>query len=271
MTDRPDSWRALAALVPDWTAPPGVRAFVTGRAGGVSIGSWGLEGDLPGGLNLGARCGDDPLSVETNRRRLAAALPAAPRWLRQVHGADVHVAQAGRAEMNEERDAEEPRADAAITDCTGVVLAVVTADCLPVFLADSCGRAVGVVHAGWRGLALGVLESTVAAMRQRLPGAAAVQAWMGPAIGPDAFEVGREVRATFCDNDEAALAAFLPGRGEGKWQTDLYQLARLRLERCGVTDIGGGGFCTHADPRRFWSYRRRRESGRMASVIWIDA
>jgi YfiH family protein len=165
---------------------------------------------------------------------------------------------------------DEPRADTAITDQPGVVLAVLTADCLPVFLADTAGRVVGVAHAGWRGLAGGVLEATVAAMRALLPAGALLQAWMGPAIGQGAFEVGAEVREAFCSGDDAASAAFVQGQGEGRWHADLYNLASLRLRRSGVSDIRGGGFCTYSDAERFWSYRRRRESGRMASIIWID-
>lgn len=254
-------WRSLAALVPDWPAPPGVLGFVTGRAGGVSRGPWGLEGDRPGGLNLGARCGDDPEAVRENRRRLAAALPSEPVWLRQVHGAAVHVAR--------EQAGEEPMADAAVTDRPGQVLSVLTADCLPVMFADDRGRAVGVAHAGWRGLSGGVLERTVEAMRALLPAGAALQAWLGPAIGQPAFEVGDDVLDAFIAQDPLAAQAFAPGVRPGKWQADLFLLARRRLAAAGVARIDGGGFCTFADSGRFWSYRRRADSGRMASLIWI--
>jgi len=256
--------RELAAVVPDWRVPSRVRAFVTGRAGGVSTGAWGLDGDLPGGLNLGARCGDDPASVAANRARLSAALPSPPRWLRQVHGAAVHVA------VSDSRDDDEPVADAAITDRPGVVVAVLTADCLPVFLTSRRGQIVGVAHAGWRGLAAGVLERTVEAMRRRLTGDDSLQAWMGPAIGQAAFEVGDDVFEAFCRDDDESRESFLPGARQGKWFADLYLLARIRLGRAGVHEVGGGGLCTWSDPARFWSYRRRAEGGRMASVIWID-
>ena len=254
--------RALAAVVPDWPAPPGVSGFVTGRAGGVSRGAWGLDGDRPGGFNLGARCGDDPEAVRENRSRLAAALPAEPVWLRQVHGVAVHVA-CGPAE-------DEPVADAAVTDRRGLVLSVLTADCLAVMFTDDRGRAVGVAHAGWRGLSAGVLERTAQAMRALLPPDAKLQAWMGPAIGQDAFEVGDEVREAFCAQDPQAAVAFAPGARPGKWQADLYILARRRLSAAGVARVDGGGFCTFADSGRFWSYRRRADSGRMASLVWIE-
>lgn len=257
------AWRDLAALVPDWPAPPGVLGFVTGRAGGVSRGPWGLDGDRPGGLNLGARCGDDPEAVRENRRRLAAALPSEPVWLRQVHGVAVHVAR-GPLE-------DEPVADAVVTDRPGLVLSVLTADCLPVMFADDRGRAVGVAHAGWRGLSADVLERTVEAMRALLPSGAVLQAWMGPAIGQSAFEVGDEVLEAFVSPDSGAREGFAPGVRPGKWQADLYLLARRRLAAVGVARIDGGGFCTFTDSGRFWSYRRRADSGRMASLIWIAA
>lgn len=255
-------WRGLAALVPDWSAPPGVRGFVTGRAGGVSRGPWGLDGDRPGGLNLGARCGDDPDAVRENRSRLAAALRSEPVWLRQVHGVAVHLAR--------EPVSDEPVADAAVTDRPGLVLSVLTADCLPVMFADDRGRAVGVAHAGWRGLSAGVLERTAEAMRALLPPGATLQAWMGPAIGQSAFEVGEEVLDAFCAQDPQAAEAFAPGARPGKWQADLYLLARRRLSAAGVARVDGGGFCTFTDSGRFWSYRRRTDSGRMASLIWIE-
>jgi YfiH family protein len=160
-------------------------------------------------------------------------------------------------------------ADAVVTDRPGLVLSVLTADCLPVMFADDRGRAVGVAHAGWRGLSAGVLERTVEAMRALLPAGAVLQAWMGPAIGPSAFEVGDEVLEAFVSQDPGAREAFAPGVRPGKWQADLYRLARRRLRAAGVARIDGGGFCTFTDSGRFWSYRRRAESGRMASLIWI--
>jgi len=258
----PRSLDDLAELRPDW-ALPGVRAWVSGRRGGVSSGQWGLAGDLPGGLNLGSRCGDDPQAVQENRRRLRALLPAEPRWLRQVHGTVVH--RAGAAPTSDE-----PQADAAVTDQRGVVLVVLTADCLPVLFADAQGRAVGVAHAGWRGLAAGVLEATVQALREYLQDDASIHAWLGPAIGPSVFEVGDEVRQAFCERDAASAAAFAQGARPGKWLADLYQLARLRLARAGVTQVSGGGHCTVGEAERFYSYRRDGGSGRMASLIWLD-
>ncbi|MGD9943902.1 MAG: peptidoglycan editing factor PgeF [Burkholderiaceae bacterium] len=255
-------WHALAELVPDWSVP-GVQAFVSGRRGGVSTGQWGLADGLPGGLNLGSRCGDDAQAVRENRRRLRAVLPAEPCWLRQVHGTAVHVVGATAAQ-------DEPIADAAVTGRRGVVLTVLTADCLPVFFAETQGRAVGVAHAGWRGLAAGVLEATAQALREHVPAGAELQAWLGPAIGPTAFEVGDDVYRAFCEQDPASAAAFVPGVRPGKWLADLYRLARLRLGRAGVTSVSGGGHCTVGEDQRFYSFRRDAGSGRMASLIWLD-
>ena len=269
MKPTPSHWREFAALIPDWSVPPQVQAFVTGRHGGVSSGAWGLDGGRAGGLNLGAGCGDDPDSVAENRRLLARALPSAPLWLRQVHGADVHVVESAAPDVSAVTTAEPVIADAAVTAQPGRVLAVLTADCLPVLITDRDGRAVGVAHAGWRGLSGGVLENTVAALRTMLPRHSSLQAWLGPAIGPDAFEVGRDVLEAFCDPDPACLEAFVPGRQPEKWFADLYLLARRRLSAVGVDEVRGGGFCTFGDRARFWSYRREPPGGRMASVIWI--
>ncbi|RPH61600.1 MAG: peptidoglycan editing factor PgeF, partial [Burkholderiales bacterium] len=152
----------------------------------------------------------------------------------------------------------------------GVVLAVLTADCLPVMLTDSLGRAVGIAHAGWRGMALGVIERSVETLRARAGGDAEVFAWLGPAIGPRAFEVGDDVLRAFCDDDPACAAAFAPGPREGKWFADLYRLARIRLGRVGVSRVRGGEHCTVGEPERFFSHRRDRASGRMASLIWLE-
>ena len=266
---------ALAEVLPDWEAPPQVRAFVTGRRGGVSRGPWGLSGGLAGGLNLGARCGDDPVDVAANRARLNACLPAPPLWLDQVHGATVHVVDAARAGALRQRGVPgtglpEPVADAAVTAQPGVVLAVLTADCLPVLLADSRGRAVAVAHAGWRGLALGVLERTVEALRHCAGSDAQLLAWFGPAIGPASFEVGEDVLRAFCDDHPDCAAAFVPGARDGKWLADLYRLARIRLGGAGVSRVWGGGHCTLVENERFFSYRHDPRSGRMASLIWLD-
>jgi YfiH family protein len=237
----------------DWAAPPGVRAGVTTREGGVSTGA-------RGSLNLGAHVGDLPDAVAENRRRVRAslALPSEPLWLRQVHGTDV-VVHDGAA-------AADPKADAAVTFEPGRVLAIMTADCLPVVLASRDGTRVGVAHAGWRGLVAGVIENTVAALDVR---AADVVAWLGPAIGPAAFEVGGEVRDAFIADDRGATAAFAPNSRD-RWQADLYALARRRLARLGVLDVAGGGACTYTESDRWYSFRRERDGGRMATLAWLE-
>lgn len=249
---------AAAAIVPDWRAPAGVAALFTLRSGGVSRGPWaGRSGQ--GGFSLGAACDDDPAAVAANRAQLAAALPAAPRWLSQVHGAVV---------LDAARVAGAPAADASFTDQAGVVCAVMVADCLPVLLADAQGRVVGAAHAGWRGLAAGVIQATAAAMRERLgePEAKLI-AWLGPAIGPAAFEVGDEVRAAMLASLPGAGRAFVP-RGEGKWLADIFELGRQALASCAIHDVFGGGLCTVSDPDRFYSFRRDRVTGRHAALIW---
>lgn len=251
---------------PQWTAPANVRALSTTRHGGTSAGAWGLADGSVGGLNLGARCGDDPAAVERNRARIARAVGAMPVWLEQVHGTDVHrVAEASPSGG----PVRAPRADASVTDVPGVVLAVLTADCLPVLLADSRGRVVAAAHAGWRGLAGGVIERTVDAMHALVSDADPI-AWLGPAIGPDAFEVGDEVRERFCEVDARAAGAFRLGTQPGKWLADLHALAGLRLERCGVRAVyGAENRCTVRDARDFYSYRRDGNCGRMATLVWM--
>lgn len=253
-------------LEPRWPVPRRVHALSTTRMGGVSAGRWGLASGAAGGLNLGAHCGDLSRDVATNRERLACRLPGPPRWLEQVHGITVFDAdQASDADA----DGPAPRADASITTRRALVLAVLTADCLPILLSSEDGEAIGAVHAGWRGLAAGVVESTLRALELRA-GPRRWLAWLGPAIGPTRFEVGQEVHDAFCAVDREAHAAFSPGVAPGKWYADLYQLARQRLARAGVTQVFGGGLCTVSDRDRFYSYRRDRETGRMASLIWID-
>jgi YfiH family protein len=242
MTLHPD-W-----IVPDWPAPANVKAFITTRAGGSSIGPYA-------GLNLGLRTDDDPLAVEANRRRLRAALPDEPKWLRQVHGCEV---------VDADVLAGVPEADAAVARSANTVCAVLVADCIPVLLADRAGSAVAIAHAGWRGLARGVLERAVERL-DRPP--EELLAYLGPGIGPGAFEVGADVRDAFLAGDARAEAAFRP-RAPGKWMADLFLLARQRLARCGVTRIHGGDLCTHSDPGRFYSYRRDGATGRMAALIW---
>ncbi len=237
-------------IIPDWPAPPNVRALVTTRQGGVSLPPWAT-------FNLGDHVGDDPACVAENRKRLCTTLPGPAIWLRQVHG--THCVDAGAVAPGTE-------ADAAIARRPGVVCAVLTADCLPVLLCDDAGTVVGVAHAGWRGLASGVIEATVAAMA--VPGERLL-AWLGPAIGPQAFEVGDEVRATFMVQNPAASAAFVAGT-PGKWWCDIYRLAAQRLAALGVRRIASADFCTVRDSDRFFSYRRDGVTGRMASLIWLE-
>jgi len=266
------------AIVPRWEAPARVHALSTTRCGGVSAGLWGLVDGSRGGFNLGARCGDDPAAVHANRERLARSIGAMPIWLDQVHGTDVHViadrgresldvAEAGPgAEAGAASASGEARADAAVTNVAGVVLAVLTADCLPVLLANSSGDVVAAAHAGWRGLAEGVLERTVQAMRALH--ASDLCAWLGPSIGREAFEVGDEVRERFCDIDPRAARAFVAGERNGKWLADLPALARFRLDEVGVHRVAGGDRCTLRDATNFYSYRRDGPCGRMATLVW---
>lgn len=215
--------------------------------------------------NLGDRCGDDPASVSANRAVLRdwLRLPGDVCWLRQVHGVMVH-----RCDSPAAAGCDPAQADAAVSNAPGVVLAVLTADCLPVVFASRTDPTIAVAHAGWRGLAGGVLEQTVSAMRTD---PAQICAWLGPAIGPGSFEVGPEVREAFIGDDPAAASAFRPGRADRSF-ADLYALARLRLRRAGIEQISGGGLDTCADASRFYSYRRdQARSGRMATLVWRDA
>ncbi|MBK1692233.1 hypothetical protein CKO33_08635 [Ectothiorhodospira mobilis] len=240
-------------IEPRWPAPAGVRAVVTTRSGGVSRPPFQE-------LNLALHTGDDPQAVRENRRHLVRALglPGEPVWLEQVHGTTVAEA----AEVTPDAI----RADAAIARRPGVVCAVLTADCLPVCLCDRAGEEVAVAHAGWRGLAAGVLEATVAAFT-RPP--EALLAWLGPAIGPAAFEVGPEVRRAFVQQDPGMACAFTPARGD-RWLADLQALARARLIACGVGEVHGMTACTHGEAGRFFSYRRDGRTGRMATLIWRE-
>lgn len=238
-------------IVPDWPAPPGVRALQTTRMGGVSRGPYES-------LNLGDHVGDDPADVAANRARLAGLLPGEPLWLKQVHGVAVADASADRPGAE---------ADAAIARQGGRVCVVMTADCLPLLLCDRAGTVVAAVHAGWRGLAAGVVEAAVAAMGR--PGSELL-AWLGPAIGPEAFEVGEEVRADFMAHDPGAAEAFV-ARGGGKWLADIWLLARQRLNSLGIDSVWGGGQCTVSDRGRFFSYRRDGVTGRMGTFVWLDS
>lgn len=236
-------------IYPDWPAPARVGAVSSTRIGGYSLAPWDS-------LNLGDHVGDDKSAVTANRHRLfqSIKMPVSQCWLQQVHGARVVSAT--------ERACE---ADASITGQPGKVCAVLTADCLPLLLCDRQGKQVAAVHAGWRGLAAGVIENSLDGFdcppRDIL-------VWLGPAIGPSAFEVGPEVRQTFLQQDKQAAQAFQVNR-ENHWLADIYLLAKLRLFRKGVRSVFGGSFCTYSDAQRFFSYRRDGRTGRMASLIWL--
>ncbi|HJW56091.1 MAG TPA: peptidoglycan editing factor PgeF [Burkholderiaceae bacterium] len=249
----------MDVIVPNWPGmPPNVGALSTTRRGGISTAPWD-DGTGGGGLNLGAHVGDRIDHVLHNRALLRSMLPSEPAWLSQIHG--THVVDAAGVDLA-------PEADASIAVKRGAVCAILTADCLPVLLCDTKGIVVGAAHAGWRGLAHGILEQTVAAMRQA--GAESISAWLGPAIGPERFEVGAEVRDTFLGHDRAACVAFRPVAGlPDKYLADIYALARARLAAVGVRQCFGGEFCTVSDPASFYSYRRDRITGRMASLIWL--
>lgn len=264
-----------------------------------------MEPATAGGLNLGIHCGDDPAAAQENRQRVAEAIGMPVSWLKQVHGIRVldlddaearahlpatvmpgHHPESPSADMpfdgapagaTDEAPGVvsganihplEPEADAQITTLPGIALAVQVADCLPVLLADTQGRVIGAAHAGWRGLASGVLEATMQAMREKVP-AADIVAWLGPCIGPAAFEVGDDVRDAFLAAGSGT--SFLPGRAPGKWLANLPLLARLRLRALGITTIHTAGHCTYSEPEHFWSYRRSTPCGRMAGLIWLTA
>lgn len=241
----PDYW-----IVPGWPAPRNVKALITTRPGGVSTGRYAS-------FNLGDHVGDDPACVARNRALLNDHLPSEPKWLKQVHGNRVVLAD----------EALHPKeGDAAVARKAATVCAVLVADCLPVLLCDDAGTVVGLAHAGWRGLAAGVIEETVGAMG--VPGRN-LMAFLGPAIGPDSFEVGDEVRQAFLDHDKKSAFAFMP-RGNGKWLANLYLLARQRLAEKEVRRVSGGERCTFSEPARFFSYRRDGVTGRMAALIWMS-
>lgn len=237
-------------LIPDWPAPENVKALQTTRNGGIS-------GAPYGSLNLGDHVGDSPFAVERNRALLEPLLPGKPVWLKQVHGTAVVNAQGAGCR---------PEADACMSTRAGAVCVVLTADCLPILLCDERGSVVGAAHAGWRGLCDGVIEQTVRAMHVQ---PAALMAWLGPAIGYRAFEVGDEVRAAFVARQPQSAAAFAAST-PNKWLADIYQLARLHLNALGVTRIYSDGLCTYTDRERFFSYRRDGVTGRMGSFIWLE-
>ncbi|MCW8972882.1 MAG: peptidoglycan editing factor PgeF [Gammaproteobacteria bacterium] len=241
----------MKLIPPSWPAPANVHAAVTTRQGGVSRAPYDS-------LNLGDHVGDDPTAVAHNRLLLreSLALPSEPHWLSQVHG---------NCAIDAADSPSGCEADAVFSRDASEVCAVLTADCLPVLLCDSGGSVVAAVHAGWRGLLDGVIENTVA----RMAGWGEILAWLGPAIGPQAFEVGEEVRQAFINEDVATAGAFAPSPA-GRWLADIYALARRRLQRAGVDAIYGGEYCTFSDPERFYSYRRDGVTGRMASLIWME-
>lgn len=285
--------RVIASLPvvtgPQWA---GVNYFCTTRAGGVGVAPHDT-------LNLGRRAGDNPDTVAENRRRVRAAVPAEPLWLRQVHGSEVVDADAmdaagepaagepaaGEPAASEPAASEpaagesttgvpaqdEPAVDASVTTQPGRVLAVMVADCLPVVITDSKGQVLGAAHAGWRGLSGGVLENTLAAMRAKAPQAEGWRAWVGPGIGPQHFEVGQDVLDAFTADDPATARYFTPRPGlSGKWLADLAGLADFRLRRAGVQEVALSGLCTVSASDRFFSYRRDGETGRMALLAWLD-
>ena len=239
----PNDW-----LVPDWPAPRNVRACVTTRSYGDSVDPFAF-------FNLGEHVGDASEQVQRNRQYLAETLQCQPTWLNQVHGVCVVVADAVQTRT----------ADASVSREQGLACCIMSADCLPVLFADQAGTCVAAAHAGWRGLAAGVLESTVASM-QIVP--QQLMAWLGPAIGAAVFEVGDEVRDAFVQQHAVAEQAFMPSKNPERWMADIYQLARIRLAACGVQAVYGGGLCTLTDPR-FYSYRSESVTGRFASLVWL--
>lgn len=243
----------LDFIIPQWPAAAHVKSLQTTRTGGVSLAPYAS-------LNLGAHVNDDPLAVAHNRQLLASYLPSAPVWINQVHGTEVVAAETNHSLQN---------ADGAYTASKNIVCVTMTADCLPILLCDKRGTVVAAVHAGWRGLCDGVIETAIDKMAVA---SSEILAWLGPAIGPHAFEVGADVRSQFMQHDEQARHAFKPYAD--KWRCDLYLLATQRLNNRGVTQLYGGGinadFCTYSDATRFYSFRRDNVTGRMATLIWLS-
>lgn len=236
-------------LIPDWPAPAGIKSCVTTRSGGVSVAPYDS-------FNLGDHVDDDPRAVAANRLRLTSDLHIEAAWLKQVHG--VAVAEADPTQVVE--------ADASWTATPGIACTIMTADCLPALFCNRAGTRVAAAHAGWRGLASGVLEAAAESL-QVAPNEILV--WLGPAIGQPSFEVGAEVREAFISSHPQTDEAFIPSKNPGRFMADIYALARLRLAACGITAVYGGGFDTVTDPR-FYSYRQSARNGRFASLIWID-
>ena len=244
-------------IIPDWPAPGNVKSLFTTRNGGVN----GSINKTYASFNLAMHVNDDCQHVERNRALLRRYLPAAPQWLKQVHGTHPVPMDVSHPAI--------PEGDAAFSSTPGLVCAIMVADCLPVFLCDAAGSAVSLAHAGWRGLAGGIIERSIAAMEKHPD---ELMAWLGPAIGPKHFEVGIDVYDAFVRQDAQAAQAFTPigNSGSQKWLADIFLLAHQRLAGQGVTRIYGGGICTFSDPERFFSCRRDGETGRMAALIWLE-
>ena len=242
----------VQVIIPDWPTPPAVRALSTTRAGGVSKAPFDS-------LNLSLGVGDTPQAVSRNRELLigALALPSTPRWLRQVHGTRV---------IDAEGAGHTAQADGCVAITPGLVCVVLSADCIPILLCDVAGERIAAVHAGWRGLAAGVVESAVHALDRP---AAELLAWLGPGIGRTAYEVGDEVHRAFLNRDPDDDDAFVPS-SSGRWLANLADLARRRLSRCGVCAVHSASECTYSDPQRFFSHRRDGPTGRMATLIWRE-
>lgn len=244
-------------IIPEWPAPSNVSALFTTRNGGTSSGPNGIYATL----NLGDHVNDRATDVAGNRALLRNYLPSNPKWLKQVHGVlPIWVDQ----------DSTTFEGDAAMSRRCGTVCVVLVADCLPIFLCDLAGTMVSVIHAGWRGLAGGIIEKTITEMNC---GQNRLMAWLGPAIGPNYFEVGEEVREAFINQDGKSRLAFVPQykKKDSKWLANIFLLARQRLVTAGVTEIYGGEICTYSDPKKFYSYRRDGATGRMAALIWLSA
>lgn len=245
-------------ITPNWPAPGNVKALFTTRNGGISSGPYAS-------FNLGDHVGDDPAIVEQNRALLRRSLPDEPRWLKQVHGTTP-------IRIDDHDCSTSCEGDAAFSRCASNVCAVLVADCLPILLCDHAGTVTGVIHAGWRGMVGGVIERTLSEISRTVGIDTRIMAWLGPAIGPRHFEVGEEVRQAFIEHDKRSTIAFLPHHAHsGKWFADLFLLAQQRLAEAGVTQVYGGGECTFSDPKRFFSYRRDGNTGRMAGLIWLDS
>jgi len=253
-------------LPANWPAPKNIHAFTTLR-NGMGVSRPPFDQFNLGNRNRNSEQGDDPIAVEKNRELLVQAfsLPDRPHWLRQVHGVDV-LRFDGSPKPSGNYQQDEPVADASVTSKKNIVLSILTADCLPVLFCNTDGGEVAAAHAGWRGLANGMLQNTVRAMNSEPEN---IMAWLGPAAGPAAYEIGAEVRDAFVHYDKNAEVAFVPSR-ENHWKVDLYQLARMRLQSMGISKVYGGDHCSISEPDSFFSHRRDQQTGRMASLIWIS-